>query len=854
MPGLKFPCCNNSRRSFVITKLRGCFELLIRTVSRKLTYDRKVLRMLQCNFYFKSPKLKRLTPKTLTYALLLVPSLWLAGVQAQDAEHLIIHDTQTIAPGSTKAVVDSLIEALATRGDSYKPRTEHMLKNGQPAFLNRLILEDSPYLIQHAHNPVNWYPWGEEAFALAKEQDKPIFLSIGYATCHWCHVMERESFEDVDIAKILNEHFISIKVDREQRPDVDASYMSAVTLMTGRGGWPMSSFLNTETKPFYGGTYYPPDVFTDLLNQITGVWREQRASIEEQATEISTAVAANNQLAGEAMEVGSNVIDRAVEDILRSFDELQGGFGAAPKFPQESKLFLLLDHARRNKDETAIEAAHVSLVRMAAGGIHDQVAGGFHRYSVDNDWLVPHFEKMLYNQALLSRNYLSAYLVTGDKEHKRTAERVLDYVLREMTSPEGGFYSATDADSEGAEGTFFVWTPEELKTILGEKDAQLAIELWNVTETGNFEHSNILHYSDSFAELASVREFSTDALIEKMDNIGERVLNARQARVKPLRDEKLISAWNGMMITAFAEAGDALNRPDYIAAAVRAGNFIWDNNRAEEGHLLRAYYNGRASVDSSQEDYAYLAESYLMLYDLTAEEAWLTRAEALANTMHIKFWDAEAGGYFIGTETVGAIRPKDLYDSSIPTGNAVAMRVLSRLYHRTGDEEYKQRADALLVAFSSYLNTYPSAFAYMLTAANELLRGESGHRQFLARGNVKVEATRVLDKVQIQLDMLPGWHVNANKPNQDYLIATKLLDANGKELAQVQYPEVVSKVLGFSSGSELALYENQVQIIAPIPATQTDEALRSFTLQLQACDETTCLAPEDVPISFSMVN
>jgi len=371
---------------------------------------------------------------------------------ANSEAHLVVHKSQTVAPGATEELSEQLIQALKDRGGNYEPRTKHKLASGEPAFINRLILEDSPYLLQHAHNPVNWYPWGEEAFAAAKAQDKPIFLSIGYATCHWCHVMEEESFESVDIAELLNDEFIAVKVDREQRPDVDASFMSAVQIMTGRGGWPMSSFLNVDTQPFYGGTYYPPDVFADLLNQIAVLWLDDRESLEAQATELAGAVIANSQLSGQASEVGSVVIDKAVEQLVASFDELQGGFGEAPKFPQESKLFLLLDHVRRKTNDAALNAAHVSLQRMAAGGIHDQVAGGFHRYAVDNDWLVPHFEKMLYNQALLSRNFLSAYVVNGDEEHKRVAQRVLDYVLREMTSPEGGFYSATDADSAGSEG------------------------------------------------------------------------------------------------------------------------------------------------------------------------------------------------------------------------------------------------------------------------------------------------------------------------------------------------------------------------------------------------------------------
>lgn len=615
----------------------------------------------------------------------------------------------------------------------------------------------------------------------------------------------------------------------------------------------MSSWLNVDTKPFYGGTYYPPDVFADLLSQITRVWYQGRESLEQQATELSEAVAANQQLSGKASEIGRTEIDRAVNDIVKSFDDLQGGFGAAPKFPQESKLFLLLDYARRNNDEAALEAAHFSLQAMAAGGIHDQVAGGFHRYSVDNEWLVPHFEKMLYNQALLSRNYLAAYAINGDAEHRRTLTRVLDYVLREMTSPEGGFYSATDADSAGVEGTFFVWTPDELTEVLGKEDAKLAIALWNVSGTGNFEHSNILHFNGSLAEVAEEKSMSLDALIEKIDRMSDTLLAARQSREKPLRDEKVITAWNGMMITAFAEAGDVLNKPQYIEAARRAANFIWNNNRAPNGHLLRTYYNGRASVDSSQEDYAYLAESYLVLYDITGNEGWLTRAEALANTMQEKFWDTTAGGYFIGTETVGAVRPKDLYDSSIPTGNAIALRVLTRLWHRTGRDVFKQRADALLVAFSGYLTTYPSAFSYLLMSASELLLGEAGHRQYVARGNVKVEAWRNDQTLNISLDMAPGWHVNANKPNQDYLIATVLLDSNGEEVARTEYPPEVSKMLGFNGSGELALYENKVVITAPLSMTK-DAALASYTLQLQACDETVCLAPEDVPLSVSLAH
>ena len=353
-----------------------------------------------------------------------------------------------------------------------------------------------------------------------------------------------------------------------------------------------------------------------------------------------------------------------------------------------------------------------------------------------------------------------------------------------------------------------------------------------------------------------MRDIGAQALMTQMDAIGDQLLQARQSREKPLRDEKIISAWNGMMISAFAEAGDALNKPEYVDAAVRAANFIWDNNGPQDGELLRAFYDGSASVESAQEDYAYLAESFLMLYDVTGKSGWLTRAEALTNTMHEKFWDVDVGGYFLGTEKVGAVRPKDIYDSSIPTGNAVAMRVLTRLWHRTGKELHKLRADALLVSFSGYLEQYPSAFSYMLTGASELLLGEAAPRQYVARGNVKVHAHAVGDELHIELDMAPGWHVNANKPNQDYLIATQLNRPDGNEIADTRYPEVVTKKLGFQSGDEaLALYENKVLITAPLSALmQADDVLMSVSLQLQACDDSVCLAPEDVQLSATVAN
>jgi len=387
--------------------------------------------------------------------------------------------------------------------------------------------------------------------------------------------------------------------------------------------------------------------------------------------------------------------------------------------------------------------------------------------------------------------------------------------------------------------------------VLGDKDAAFANELWNASANGNFEHSNILHTTGSLAEEANEFDMEINEFIAKVDAISNKLLVARQAREKPIRDEKIISAWNGMMISAFADASDEFGRQDYLDAAVRAGEFIWDNNRSEAGLLLRTFFAGSASVDSAQEDYAYLSEGYLYLYDMTNDKKWLTRAEALVNTMHERFWDAEQGGYFMGMVKVGAVRPKDLYDSSIPTGNAVALRSYARLWHRTGKDVYKHRAEALLIAFSGQLQVYPSAFAYMMTGTNELLNGEVGHRQYAARGNVSVRAVKNADNIRVELNMAPGWHVNANKPNQDYLIPTALLDVDGKAYSGVTYPEPLEKVLGFSSGAELKLYEETTTIDVPLAnlAIDSSKPILPFTVQLQACDDTVCLPPEDVAVS-----
>ena len=782
--------------------------------------------------------------------LLTAGTLHLPGALAQGSEN------PEVAMNEDAALSAQLIEAYEALGEEYKPRTEHLFADGRPQYINRLISEDSPYLRQHAHNPVNWYPWGDEAFAVAKAQDKPVFLSIGYATCHWCHVMERESFENEAIADLMNEHYISIKVDREQLPDVDALFMSAVMMINGSGGWPMSSFLDTEGRPFYGATYFPPDNFTQILERVNQLWQDERKTLVEQAEQVSAALTRLNDTSSEATEVGQRELERAITQAQESFDPINGGFDGAPKFPREPTLYFLLDQANRPftntiAAEAALLMADLSLQHMAAGGIHDHVGGGFHRYSVDSQWLVPHFEKMLYNQAALARNYSQAYQLTGDRQHGRTARRILDYVLRDMTSESGMFYSATDADSEGEEGVFFIWTPEELVEILGEDEAQLAQTVWNVTGEGNFEGTSILHTPQALGEIASQLQLSVDELQGKIDSWSDALRNERELREHPLRDEKFISSWNGMMISAFAEASDRLDNPAYLEAAVKASDAVWNTLRQEDGSLYRTAFDGKASIDGTQADYAYLAEGYLAVYDATGERVWLDRAQQLADIMNEKFWDETNGAYFMGATVVSGAsltsRPKDLNDNSIPSGNSVALRVLSRLFKRTGEPVFEARANELIAALSSRISQQPAAFYYLLTGIGEHLDGEAGNLQYGGRGVVQAKAFKRDDKMIVSIELADNWHINSDQPLQDYLIATALTDSAGNALSNVQFPEAAVRTLGFQR-SELSLFENTLEIQADWPDSDHELAVL-VNLKVQACNDEVCLAPESLPLT-----
>ena len=783
-----------------------------------------------------------LRPLVYIHVIVVVLLLALATAAYADDPPGVVHST---------SLKQRLQTALAAKGPDYPPRTKHLHLDGSPLYTNRLILEDSPYLLQHAHNPVDWYAWGPAAFAKASRENKPIFLSIGYSTCHWCHVMERESFEDMAVALVLNTHFVAIKIDRERRPDIDTIYMTAVQLIAGRGGWPMSSFLTPAGQTFFGGTYYPRDTFMNLLRQVTTAWRRNRPGLEQQASRVAGAVRAATRSAGAAGKVAVDTVQRAITNLQQAHDELRGGFGPAPKFPNEPRYLLLLDEALRTGDDRSRDIISFDLQAMARGGIYDQVGGGFHRYSTDNAWLVPHFEKMLYNQAQLARIYAEAWRLTGDSAFARIARQTADYVLRDMTAPEGGFYSATDADSSDGEGRFFLWTPEQIRAALAPADADLAVDLYGLTRRGNFEGANILHMPVPLAEFATQRDMSLSDLLARVDDIRAALYVKREQREHPGRDEKIITAWNGMMIVALSEVAQILDEPRYRTAALRAAEFLWRTSRQNNGELWRSRFDGRSSVPAVQEDYAWLADGFIHLYDLTRDPHWLERAEVLVATMNRLFWDGKAGGYFMNTDAVGVAtmaRPKDSTDGAVPSGNAVALHVLAKLAQRTGEEAYRRTANTLLAAFANSINQSPTVYSYLLRGAQQLANGAAGPQQYAARGAIKVNAQMQANTLVVDIAIRPGWHINAHKTLQEKLIPTVVgleKPVPGWHSGAVSYPTPVLKTLGFLR-EELALYEGQVRITMNLQ--QTDPAVAGslipVALRLQACDDSVCLPPE----------
>jgi uncharacterized protein YyaL (SSP411 family) len=596
---------------------------------------------------------------------------------------------------------------------------------------NRLAFESSPYLLQHQDNPVDWYPWGEEALARARAEDRPILLSIGYSACHWCHVMEHESFEDPRTAALMNDLFVSIKVDREERPDLDSIYMAAVQRLTGSGGWPMTVFLTPDGRPFYGGTYFPPvarhglPAFRDLLTAVANAYRTRRGEVEESAGQIAESLPERTTPDPET-EISAEILAFAARALGSFYDPREGGFGGAPKFPQPMALEFLLRAHRRGVQGMRPMVEH-TLDKMAAGGIYDQLGGGFHRYSVDGYWLVPHFEKMLYDNAQLARVYTYAYQATRDPLYRRIVEETLRYVQREMTSPEGGFYSTQDADSEGEEGKFFVWTPAEVTALLG-ADAPLFMRAFDITHHGNFEGHNILHVARDSAALA--REFDLpEDVVEATLASGRQILfQAREQRVHPARDEKILTGWNGLMLRAFVTGAAVLGDPGYLATAETNASFLLTSLvRTGDGlRLHRTYKDGAAKLNGYLEDYAFLADGLLALHEVCGRQRWFDAARALADSLIAHFADPEGGPFFTTSDDHEALihRPRDLYDNAVPAGNSVAAEVLLRLCVHTGDERYRLHALRAIAPLQEAMARAPLAFGRLLCAADQAVDAE----------------------------------------------------------------------------------------------------------------------------------
>jgi hypothetical protein len=594
---------------------------------------------------------------------------------------------------------------------------------------NHLQNETSPYLLQHVDNPVDWYPWGDEATRLAREQDKPILLSIGYAACHWCHVMAHESFEDEATAAQMNADFINVKVDREERPDIDSIYMQAVNAMIGRGGWPMTVFLTPDGKPFYAGTYFPNEPrhgmpsFRQILAGVTQAWDKDRENVVGSAGEVAQQLQALSGVGLEGGTLDADIFEDALRGLGQRFDATWGGFGEAPKFPQPMTIEFLLRHSLRGEGGHALEMAEATLRKMAEGGMYDQIGGGFARYSVDHRWLVPHFEKMLYDNAQLARVYLHAWQATGNEFYRRITEETLDYVLLEMRHEDGGFYSSQDADSEGVEGKFYVWSADEIREALGE-DADVFMQIYGVSDEGNWEGHNILNLHLDPKGLAAQLNITPEALDARMSEARAKLYALRSKRIWPGLDDKVLTSWNGLMLAAFAEAGQSLGRPDYIDAAKSNADFLHRTMRRDSGRLVRTWKAGSdAKYNAYLEDYAYLADGLLALYEATFETRWVEWARELAELMLTHFRDTKNGGFFDTSDDHEQLihRPKDLQDNAVPSGNSIAASVLSRLSLLAGNGDYWQVAERSTATMSKFMSQYPSGFGQWLNVASFML-------------------------------------------------------------------------------------------------------------------------------------
>ncbi len=738
---------------------------------------------------------------------------------------------------------------------------ETALKNpdGSWKWTNRLIHETSPYLLLHAHNPVDWYPWGDEALARAKKENRLIFLSVGYATCYWCHVMEREVFSNPEIAKMMNENFINIKIDREERPDLDEIYMTATQLLTQRGGWPNSVFLTPDLKPFYAGTYFPPvdtpnrPGFPTILDAVHEAWVEREAEVIESAEQISTAIELATSRGFTALTdraLDQSVTTAALDYLRTAYNGTYGGFGGAPKFPSPSNIEFLLREYERTADESVLKMVTQTLDRMAYGGIYDQIGGGFHRYSVDAKWLVPHFEKMLYDNAQLAKIYLKTYQLTEEPRYRRVAEEVFNFIFREMTAPEGGFYSALDAETDAEEGKYYVWTAEEIQKILDDKEASRFNAVYGVDRGANFEGKNVLYVPEWGAAETSLKDLAA---------AREKLLAARFEREYPLLDTKIIVNWNGLMIDALAYGYDVLGEERYLRAASKAARFTLETLKKPDGELWHTYTAGVVKQDAYLDDYAFLARGLLGLYRATADEQWLNSARTLTDKMIQLFWDDKNGGFYYTKADAKhlIVRSKKPYDSAIPSGNAVAVENLLVL----GDN-YRHYAEKTLRIFAESMAQSPSSFMHMHFALNNYLTSEEDQDSSVpsmvtATAAVKDRNGEIYN-VALQLKIADGWHINANPPGQDNLIPTTVTVAADApvEIIDVAYPKGRTTRFAFSE-QPLSIYEKSLTL--PLRLKQKPKGTRQknvpiiLKLTYQPCNDTECLLPQtlDIPLRFS---
>lgn len=605
---------------------------------------------------------------------------------------------------------------------------------------NKLINEKSPYLLQHAYNPVNWFPWSDEAFEKAKQEDKPIFLSIGYSTCHWCHVMEKESFEDEEVAKLMNDSFISIKVDREERPDIDGIYMSVCQMITGGGGWPLTIVMTPDKKPFFTGTYFPKHNrfnrigMMDLIPRLKEVWATKKDEVIKSADEIASSLNKQNFIL-DSNEINETILDKAYDELNKRYDETNGGFGNAPKFPSPHNLLFLLRYWKRKDEPKALEMVEKTLTEMRRGGIYDHIGFGFARYSTDQHWLVPHFEKMLYDQAMLVMAYTETYQATKNDFYKKIAKEILDYVLRDMTHPEGGFYSAEDADSEGEEGKFYLWDADEFRSVLEKDESDFAIKVFNIADDGNWideskgmmPGTNILHLKKSSKELVDELNISEDDFTNRLESIRKKLFNYREKRVHPHKDDKILTDWNGLMISAFAKAAQAFDDKEYADAAIKSYSFIKKYLTGKGGGLIHRFRDGVSGLQAHIDDYAFMINALIDLYETTFEIKYLKRAIELNEILMKEFWDEKSGGfYFTSSKSEELIaRQKDVYDGAVPSGNSIALLNLIRLSRFTANIYFEKKALLLVKYFSGYISKSPSVFCMFMCGLDFLFSSSS---------------------------------------------------------------------------------------------------------------------------------